>query len=251
MLDQKTIDLQNKLAQYCRDGKEVEIEGSRAENLPHYRRLVFNVMYGIVENAFPIMNSLLSDADFKKLVEVYMTNHNAQVPQVWRVPGEFYNYFRENPPLLLEDYPFLLDLMEMEWVEILVYNREEKNSDPHLQGSINSDSRLAFNPDHEILTLSYPVHKGDWENISTKKGSYYLLIMRNNQDFKVNFLEISVLHNNLIERLKKGSKVDEAISSVLSEFGLTETEGAMENLMNFITSLQEKGFVLGYLIDDK
>ncbi len=245
LLKKDTIAIQKKLAKYCRDGKLVEIEGASADRLPHYRRLVYNVMYGILEQSYPISKSLLSEPEFKSLVDSYIILHDAQEPQVWKVPGEFYQYCVENPPLLLEEYPFLLELHELEWMEILVYNQEDKII-PEYNAIIPQESNVVVvNPEFEIRSFEFPVFKGQWDEINGKKGKYNLLIFRHNETNKVHFLEISTLHIELIELMQNGMILEEVFSKLNSKFNLEQVHDLNQLLLSFIEKLYLQGFVLG------
>jgi hypothetical protein len=233
------------LAYYCRDGDLVEIEGANKERLTHYRRLVYNVMYGILENAYPITKSLLSEPDFKTLVNGYMTRHDAQDPQVWKVPGEFCDFYRENPPKLIDDYPYLLDLLRLEWLEILVYNQEDAEIPENRKKTIEGNDNVVVNPDFELVHFEYPVYKGEWDDIEVLKGDYYLLVFRNIESKKVHFLDISALHVVMIENLEKISPLSKLITHVLASFNLLEEEELKEKLLFFVNKLYEEGFVLG------
>ena len=244
LLDQDTYDLQKQLAEYCRDGKSVEIDGTRAERLPQYRRLVFNVMFGIVEKAFPIMRSILEEADFRKLVEIYLSKHEAQESQVWKVPGEFASYFQQHPPLLLEDHPYLIDLMKLEWMEILVYNRENREIMPYIRQELHNDVELVLNPECELVDFNYPVFRGSWDLMQGLKSTYHLMVFRNPFTFKVHFMEVSPLHIVLLEKLKKGKTVDEGIRFALDQFRIDD-QNAGEILQTFILKLYSDGYILG------
>ena len=244
-LKRDTIEVQRKLATYCRDGELPQIEGADKDRLSHYRRLVYNVMYGIIENAFPITKSLLSEPDFKTLVSGYMTRHDAQMPQVWRVPGEFCDFYLENPPLLLDDYPYLLDLLKLEWLEILVYNQADSDLPENRKKTIEGNDNVVLNPDYDLVRFEYPIYKGDWEKMIELKGDYYLLIFRNVETKKVHFLDISPLHVLMIENFEKVTPLSKLISHVLASFNLGEEEELRDKLIFFVNKLYDEGFILG------
>lgn len=248
LLKKETENIQNDLASYCRDGKMREIQGVRSDRLPHYRRLVFNVMYGLLEKAFPITTSILSEGEFKSLVTLYMTEHDAQEVEVWRVPGEFSDFLKVHPMELKLKYPFLSDLIEMEWTEILVYNMENAIIPEFSESVFSENNRLVLNPDRSFLTLSYPVFQKNRENIVNRKSNYYLLIFRNINTNKVHFMELSALHVRLFEYLGQGEIVKNAIEILRKEFNLTDEINAELVLMNFLLHLKTKGFVLGSVL---
>lgn len=240
----ETKEIQSQLAQYCRDGKEVHIEGALDKRLPHYRRLVYNVMYGTLEKAFPICKSLLSEAEFKSMIDAYLTGHNAKEEQVWKVPGEFFSFIQNWDGEVYQNHPYLEDLLKMEWMEILVYNRENRDV-PAFEERFSSDEPLVLNPDHEIIHLNYPVFRGEWEDITSKKGTYFLLLFRHLKTDKVQFMEISQLHEELIAMLMEGQAANKAIQKVAHQFGLHSDVKTFGILSNFLKSLHEKGFIVG------
>ncbi len=87
-----TYQQQSKLADYCRTGNVPDLKGVNYENLPHYRRLVFNIAADVIETAYPITHSFLEKEVWDKLVHDYFAEHKCQTPQVWRMPLEFYDY---------------------------------------------------------------------------------------------------------------------------------------------------------------
>ena len=244
-LKKDTIEVQQKLAAYCRTGDLVDIEGASKERLSHYRRLVFNVMYGIIENAFPITKSILSEEDFKMLVSGYMSRHDAQIPQVWKVPGEFCDYNLENPPELIDDFPYLLDLLRFEWLEILVYNQADTNIPDRRIKTIEGNDSVVINPDFEITHFKFPVYRGDWDKIIELQGDYYLLLFRNVDTKKVHFMDISPLHVVMIEGFEKVTPLSKLIAHVMASFNIRENEEVKGKLISFVNKLYEEGFILG------
>ena len=89
--------------------------------------------------------------------------------------------------------------------------------------------------------------KGDYEGMSERKGNYYLLLSRNNESFKVHFLEVTQLHLQLIESLKKGQVLEVAINESLSSFDIDKSEENQNLLLKFIGNMYSEGFVLGKL----
>ena len=98
---------QSNLAAYCRTGKLPEIPGIISENVSQYRRLVYNVVDDMLQNAYPLTVDLFTKKEWDKTVNDFFTNHPCQSPQVWYMPKEFYNYLTEIKNPLLKKYPFL------------------------------------------------------------------------------------------------------------------------------------------------
>jgi len=242
LLKEDTIYIQKQLATYCRDGKLIDIEGARADRLHNYRRLVYNVMYGILEKAYPIVKSILSEPEFKFLVSTYMTEHDAQEPQIWKVPGEFYSFVKDYEFQLKKTYPYLLDLLLMEWMEIYIYNRKDKKAPEFKLENPGLHDILAVNQDYIIKSFSYPVFKGNYNEISGKKGNFLLLIFRHQESKKVHFIEISSLHVSFIDFLENENNLKNSIQKINSLYKITDAD---ESLISFIDKLYNQGFILG------
>ena len=127
MLTPDTIEIQNKLASYCRTGEEVEIPGVSQNRLRHYRRLVKNVIHNTMKQAFPITHKLLERAEWEEMVDRFFIEHDAQTPKVWELPKEFYEYVKRSGYAKKYDRPYLDDLLYLEWIEIEVHSMPDKN----------------------------------------------------------------------------------------------------------------------------
>lgn len=245
LLKEDTINIQNQLASFCRTGKIESIEGALSDRLPHYRRLVYNVMYGLLEKSFPVCKSILTEPEFKELVHTYLEKHDAKEPQVWKVPGEFYQFICKSEIKLLKKYLYLPDLLALEWSEILVFNREDRPIPTFSAFEFSNENVLVINPDFEMLDLNYPVHKGNWEEISGKKSKFILLAFRNLENKKVHYLEISSLHKMLIEFLISGRSIGESINQIQVEFGFDSISELEKSIETFLVKCLKQGFVLG------
>ncbi|MEQ9063033.1 MAG: putative DNA-binding domain-containing protein [Vicingaceae bacterium] len=244
LLNKQTIKIQEELASYCRDGKLRDIPGANSERLPHYRRLVFNVMFGLMEQAFPIAHSKLSTPEFKTLVAAFMEEHEAKSPQVWRVPGEFVDYVCRTDLPVLEEHPYLCDLLLMEWMEILVYNREDRTAEHYSENMAWGDRPIVLNPDSEIINLKYPVFKRNWEGFGSGKN-YQLLLFRNRHSLKVHFMELSVLHLKLIELWKQSISYSKSVQRAIEAFDLENNDENRSYVNAFGKRLYDEGFILG------
>ena len=92
LLHDTTRRYQSALAGYCRSGQLEPIPGIHNEHISHYRRLVYNVVDDMLQNAYPLTHALLGAIEWKNLVNEFFTHHPCQSPQVWYMPKEFYQY---------------------------------------------------------------------------------------------------------------------------------------------------------------
>ena len=159
MLSKETIDIQNQLATYCRDGKLVPIEGAKEDRLHNYRRLVFNVICDTLETAYPITNQVLEEGEWDELMFDFFNEHPCQDPQVWRMPKELIGFTESKKYADKWDKPYLIELLWFEWLEVDVHGLDDVELDEKASIKDVWTDELVLNPYIEFVELDYPVHK--------------------------------------------------------------------------------------------
>ena len=247
-LSTETQKLQNGLAMFCRNGEEVRIPGAIQSRLPHYRRLVFNVVNDTMENAFPILKSYVPDDIWFKMVHDFFSHHKCSTPLVWQLPLEFYTYAKGNKFADIYNLPWLNDLMWFEWLEVELFMMEDMvYPDFKTTGNLFTDL-LAVNPESRLAKFEFPVHKKGKENLLTNSGNYFVLMFRERDTGKVQFVSLSVLFAVIVEKLLNDPKpLRKMLADVALLFDIGDEKMLYVNTERFIKDLQYKGFVLGYI----
>ena len=239
---------QEKLAQYTRDGKLVDIKGVKKDRLHHYRRLTFNIQLQTMEQAFPIAYSIFDFDDWQSMIHDFFNHHNAKCPQIWKLPFEFYQFVLKNNYAQKFNLPFLNDLLFFEWIEIDVHTMDDKIF-PHfnLDGNEFNDV-LVLNPEYRLDKLEYPVHKIKPTDIGTKdKSNYFLLTYREKETGQVYFIELSVLHTFAFEKITQESKSIRSITDeAISIFGNDHASFINDSLVELVSLLKSKNRILGF-----
>jgi hypothetical protein len=248
LLKTETYQQQSKLAQYCRNGVEVEILGAQTNRLPNYRRLVFNVIKDALETTYPISFKYIDEEIWDEMMYQFFSTHKCIDPQVWRMPEEFYQFCLAENYAEKHDLPFLNDLLHFEWLEVEIYMMEDIKY-PEYKSSDNwLDKKLALNPEHKIIKLEYPVHLENPKDAGLKKGDYFLLLYREKESGRVQFINLSILFTFLIENIALGEKtLEEIFNDILYLFGINDLEMLQTKSLKFLKDLHSKGFVLGVL----
>lgn len=249
-LSKETESIQNSLAMYCRSGIETQIPVSRPENLVHYRKLVFNIVLNTMEQAFPITYKNLSSEEWKNLVNDFFLNHDSQTPQVWKLPFEFYQFVSEHNFAKKLKKPYLNDLLLFEWIEIEVHTMPDIEASMHNpEGNLFTDI-LVLNPEFKLITINYPVHIHPPEKTIDQKGNYYLIAFRHPEELNVKFLNLSILHAYIIEKLAEEKySMNQVIEEALSFFNVNKNE-LITNISTFLNDLLEQKLILGYKINN-
>ncbi len=243
---QPTEEIQNSLGKYCRTGIETRIPGITPDRLHHYRRLVFNVVYNTMEQAYPITHQVFGTKKFREMIHDFFSVHDCQTPQIWKLPGEFYEYALEQNLAVRHESPWLHDLLLFEWVEIEVHTMPDEVIPA--QSEIHGDPLskiLGINPEFRLIRLEYPVHLMKIGKASENKGSYFVLVSREPDTGHVNFFNLSILHAFVFEQI---SGSERSIRSLYPDihrlFGIESKKMLDESLMRFVEDLIQKQVIL-------
>ena len=87
-----TYQQQSDLAKYCRTNILDNSLKVRKDRVHHYRRLIYNVVEDSLQAAYPLLNNLLSEKQWNQLVNDFFATHSCQSTQIWKMPGEFYEF---------------------------------------------------------------------------------------------------------------------------------------------------------------
>ncbi|REJ82936.1 MAG: DUF2063 domain-containing protein [Bacteroidetes bacterium] len=244
----KTYELQSQLADYCRTGiNSLPEDAVHPEHVKHYRRLVYNVIEDSLSSAYPLTRKLLGQESWDQIVHEFFRSHKCRSAQVWKMPGEFYEYISEINSTLKEEYPILTDLLLFEWMEIVVFMMEDIKVDYAEEGSYSED-RLVLNPEIRIIGLNYPVHLKNASKITAgDKAQYYVLVFRNPENHKVQFMNITALHVKLLEYMtEKPRGFSEMAAYLRSVLAPANSDNIHAELEQFIYKSVEKKLILGF-----
>ncbi len=247
LLAPETYKIQQKLAQYCRDGKEIKLPGTTDGRLPHYRRLVFNVIKDSMESAFPVTHRYISRKIWDEMLYLFFERHTCHTPQVWKLPFEFYEFAVSANFAEIYQLSFLNDLLYFEWIEIEVYMMEDRPYPDFKPDGDWLNERILINPEYRLIRLNYPVHLMKPTESEAKAGNYFLLLFREQHSGRVQFINLSVLYTFVVENLANtNKKLNEIIRETASLFEIADKKLPQEKLVHFLINLKDKGFILGF-----
>ena len=243
----ETAELQEKFAEYCRTGIKTDLPGINHKNISHYRRLVYNVVNNTLEQAYPITHKVCPNNVWNDMINEFFSHHPCQTHQIWQMPYEFYQFAKNNDYRLKYKMPFLIDLLYFEWIEIEVHTMPDLPIPSYtLNGSENIDIPV-INPEFRIIRLEYPVHLNPISQVEEKKGNYFLLVFRESDTGKVEFISLSAFYALVIELLSKGiytlPEMIEEVRKILMKDHIKDLD---ININHFVVELKRKKFILGF-----
>ena len=246
-LREETKEIQERLGEYCRTGKEPELPGLTPGRVRHYHRLVQNVVNDTLETAFPITLAALDQEAWEELVSDFFIHGLPQTPQVWKMPYEFYHYHSEQETGKRTGREYLDDLLLFEWMEIEVHTMPDREFPKFKEkGNLFLD-RLAFNPEYEIVQLQYPIHTHPVHEAKDLKGDYFALLFRLPESGNVQFLALSPLNTYMFTRL---AEAQVPLNEIKGEFarlaGIESGRYLDEALERFFQDLMDRKLILGY-----
>ncbi|MGZ3905009.1 MAG: HvfC/BufC N-terminal domain-containing protein [Bacteroidia bacterium] len=247
LLKKDTKEIQSKLADYCRTGELSLTTEVNQKHVHHYRRLVYNIIDDILESAFPIFFEFATGEMWDEMVNDFFSNHNCQTPQVWKLPGEFYEYAIEKDWAEKYKLPFLEDLLLFEWIEMDIHTmKDEVFPECKEEGDWLKDV-VVLNPEYRILQTKYPVHITAPVNITEgNAGHYFILIFRQPETGNVQFLDISVLYALAIEKIEEEKTLPLMVDELQTTFSFPDKKVAQDHIITFLEDLKHKGFVSGF-----
>jgi hypothetical protein len=246
--DNNTRHYQSALASYCRTGVYETIPGVRNAHVIQYRRLVYNVVDDMLQSAYPLTRSLLTEQEWNGLVQDFLSGHACQSPQAWYMPKELYEYVIQSAHPLKGRYPFLGELLWLEWLEIALFMMEDRavlcgsNGDP-------VTDMLVLNPEHQLVHLKYPVHLKEAKYITeTDKSDYFLAMFREPATGNVQFMQLSPALARMIELLEnRPMTVPELADEICLELQLPVTANILNMTRLFINEALENKLISGFL----
>lgn len=245
MLTKETKEIQQQVASYCRSGENSEIKGITPNRLHHYHRLIHSILKDALESAYPIAFHFLDSATWNELVKAFIEKHNCQHPQLFLMPGEFIEFIEKEEIDTEKEYPFLLDLLRFEWLEVIVHTQKDEII-PNLAPAANLlENRLFFTPYLSLLQTDYPVHKLNEIDIAQFPGSYFYLVYRE-ENGTVQYLELNSFSFSLLQETRNQSiSVNQLLKPLFEEADFETQQVLKEQTYTFLQNLLDLGLILG------
>ncbi|MDP1623444.1 MAG: putative DNA-binding domain-containing protein [Bacteroidales bacterium] len=239
---------QSELAKYCRTGQYNPIQGVNERHVGRYRQLVINVVDDTLRSAFPLTCNLLSPDEWTKEVNDFFSSHACQSPQVWSMPKEFWAYVKDQQPAIVKKYPFLDELLWLEWLEVEMFMMEDKTAGHTPAGNLKKD-KIVINPEHHLQYFTYPVHLKNAQQITkTDKGHYFLVLHREPVTGKVKFTNLSPFLARMVELLaEKPRTIKELIKKTSREIGIVPDQQLAEDVLHFLENALAGGLIHGFV----
>lgn len=173
-----------------------------------YNGLFYRNVENFMANSFPVLRKITPDNAWNAMIRDYFKHHVAHTPLFPKMPQEFLTYLEQERDLK-NDPPFILELAQYEWAEMIVSldNREIDMNGIQADGDLLQGIPV-LNPVVLLLSYRYPVHTIGPDNIPDAEPDQptYLAVYRD-KAYKVGFLELNPVSARLLSLVKDNSKI--------------------------------------------
>jgi len=189
--------------------------GFAPERLAVYVDLLYNKFDESLTVSFPVIHSLLSKEDWRKLLLDFIAEHRCLTPYYRQIPDEFLHYLqqeRQQPG----DWPFLAELAHFEWIELQLSIAE---SEPVTRKTLSAADLLnhvpVLAPVMQLLHYRWPVQDigPNCLPIQPPESVNPILGYRDRDD-QVRFISLSPATAQLIVLLDSGLTGQQALQAL-------------------------------------
>jgi hypothetical protein len=213
-----------------------------------YRDLVYRNLEGFVAGAFPVLRSILPDAQWHRLVRDFLQHYHCQTPYFLEISQEFIRYLeqRESTP---DDPPYMLELAHYEWVELALDVAEAEPDWPAID--VNGDllrGSPVVSPTAWSLAYRFPVHRigPGWQDAEAEAPMTYLVVYRNRED-EVKFMVINAVTARLLELIVVNEELtgEQAVGQLAIQMEHPDIQALCLAGAQILAKLQATGIILG------
>jgi len=207
-----------------------------------YRELFFNNIVGFLSSGFPVLESLYSAENWRRLARQFMAGHHCRSPYFIDISKEFVEFLSTEYAVQANDPPFLQELAHYEWLELSVSIRKTSAEIQIWDGTANFTA-LQFSPLATLVSYHYPVHQISPEFQPQEPSEpVYLVVYRDQQD-EVNFVLLNPLTAHLLDLIQQQDSLGleellVALTPALPQFSAEQLSTAMHEILTQMLNKQ-------------
>lgn len=210
-----------------------------------YRDLFYNNINGTLKNAFPVIRSLMNEADWQAMVRDFMIKHHSKTPLFVEIAREFIAYL-ENEREAESDPPFMQELAHYEWVELaLTIAEPDFKATPLAEDDDVLALHFVQSPLAWLLVYQYPVHQisAEHQPEAAVETSVCLLVYRNQAE-QIKFIELNPVSARLLELLALGHTGQTATDELAAAIQHPDPQVVANGAIGMIHDWVDRGILL-------
>lgn len=221
--------------------------GVDPQRMDIYVRLLFNNVEDFLSGSFPVVRSILDDAQWRALVRQFYAEHACQSPYFREISAAFVEWLtaRQAEVPLMAQFPFLLELAHYEWVEVplLLDDTQVDWTQVNCNGDL-LDEPLVLNPVMLLQHYQYPVQTIAPNALPSEPHPTNLLLLRNRAG-KIDFVVVNALTARLIQLLAETKTAREALLQLAQALQYPDPQQLVEFGMTILQQLHSQQVILG------
>ncbi len=230
-----------------------DINDEQKEKLLFYRDAVFANIEETLSNTFPITAAILDEKWFR-LIRDFLAKSPPTQHLLRYVPQEFAHFIKKKQQSFLEAYPYLIELVDYELLELLLLVKPDQTILIRKKWeTFPDDLKIAplFNPDLVLRCYQWPVHFigknfADIEQIP--QGEYYLAMYRHIETKEVQFMEVNQGLYEWWEALQETTvTLFDVLQKAKADFNKDEWGIFKQNFLDFVKNAYEQGMIVGFV----
>lgn len=205
-----------------------------------YREVVFNNLYSSVSACFPVCQIVLGKRAWKKLVQDFMSNYQANSPIFREIPQQFLQFLA-----VIETLPdYFKQLAHYEWVELAVSMQAIEPVDVSQMMDLLNEKPV-LSPANQILAYDYPVHQIGQRFKPKAIASTNLLVFRNALN-QVKFIELNAVTYRLLQLINQNKLTGkEVLTKLAVELQHPDLDTVIQFGLQILTDLANQQAIIG------
>lgn len=236
----KQISFHTTQRQFCDWIRDPELElphNFTAHRMQVYRDLLFNNICSFINLVFPVARAMLSEQQWQQLLAEFFQKSQCQSPLYNDISLQFREYLSEQQHPILQQYPWLEELLQYEWLELYLDTVEIETS------ILAEDQDWQLTTQVWILAYQYPVYcwTVTMKLEQVEQAPSAIMVWRDDQD-RVCIEPLSPLFAVMIEQIQQNGCIEQElyqlIKAVLPEFVEKEIQQQIYALKALLTRLR-------------
>ena len=242
-------EVQRRFAAHIRDPEaNPRPDDVSARRMAVYTELFYRNIEQLLAEGFPVIRRILADAQWHRLVRLFMAHHRCRTPLFPQIGQEFVAFLEASEDLGSAP-PFLAELARYERLEVDVALAEDDaaaDTPPDPQAGL-LDCRLAIAPSARMIQCEYPVHRisPQYQPESPPEQPTWLLVYRDG-DGQVRFMELNAFSYTLLHCLHQSpeTRAHEILRGMAQLIGRSDESTVINAGEEFLQMLVSKGIVI-------
>lgn len=226
------------------------VQGVAVDRMQVYRELLLNNVLNFIDMVFPVAKSLLPAQHWESLQQDFFARAQCQSPFYMDISKEFLDYLQQAEPAVLSDYPWLIELLHVEWMELHVELAEFTWPEAQYSLAVEDLSRLddqaalAFTVPVWVLGYRWPVYQWrvgqDVSGVAENPG--FILVWRDADDDRCQLVlpPAFALLLDSMQQLQRfsASSVQQHVSAHLGLLAVAEQQQLIKQVLDFLVQRQ-------------